>query len=784
MAITIDLSVLGDGTYTIEDDGTPGNGTSVVRDPLGNIVTTFAHPADSLTVVSKAGQNIRIDITDSLAAANFTVGSLTDPSQRPDNVRIGGVQTSGTVTLTANNMVTEWGSDAGRDIIAAALAIEAGNGVGTAGNRVETQASALEAESASGVISIGNVGDVSIGGVTAELRGLFTGSGDVALLNQGGVALVDIDGAESAHSGGDLSITAVGASADIWSTVNRDALLAIGNITLDAGRDVLFGTGGVDFDNDVRAGGGIAVTAGRDFRIDGFSDMAADDQGLVSNGGVAITAGRDILIEDDFGVDASVGVTASGGTGSVVLTTGIGGTFSLAANSSAAVQGRAGGVVVSADRVLIESDSGIAVSGGGSATLAGVLAGRMINIGSAADGTLALELSDAELDRIVADNVIIGNAASGRATVVGAITHANAGLAIVSGAEVVVQAAITAAGTLTLSSGQHVWMGSTVEAPTVNVFVDRDDADAEGGTNTFAGTVTATSLTVEGGAEADTLRGLDGVAQNVYGRVGNDRIYSSGEGTYVGGAGNDTVFAGLSSGIIDEVLDGGIGTDTIDTTSFGGGYMINLATGVTNFAYESFVNFEALITGAGNDTLTGSAGDNTITSGLGNDILYGGQGDDLLSGVDGDDTMSGGDGADTLRGGGGLDSIAGGTGDDLLEGGLSRDFLTGSAGSDVFLFRAGDTSAARLTADVITDFSQAAGEKIHLVRIDANALAGGDQAFTWLGSGAFTGAAGQLRYVHYDGNTYVQGDMNGDAAVDLVIAVTGTINLVAGDFAL
>src|SRR4051794_9072819 len=70
------------------------------------------------------------------------------------------------------------------------------------------------------------------------------------------------------------------------------------------GRTSPLGPGGGSFDNDVRAGGSITVTAGRDFTIDGFADLAADDTGGSTGGGVTILAGRDIL-EDAFGDDAS-----------------------------------------------------------------------------------------------------------------------------------------------------------------------------------------------------------------------------------------------------------------------------------------------------------------------------------------------------------------------------------------------------------------------------------------------------------------------------------------------
>ena len=111
MAITIDLSTLGDGTYTVEDDGTPGNATSVVRDPLGAIVATLVHPADAVMILSRAGQSINVNITDSLTTANFTIGNLLATSSRPDNLNIGGLLTSGTVTLTVQGSITATHSD-------------------------------------------------------------------------------------------------------------------------------------------------------------------------------------------------------------------------------------------------------------------------------------------------------------------------------------------------------------------------------------------------------------------------------------------------------------------------------------------------------------------------------------------------------------------------------------------------------------------------------------------------------------------------------------------------
>jgi Ca2+-binding RTX toxin-like protein len=208
---------------------------------------------------------------------------------------------------------------------------------------------------------------------------------------------------------------------------------------------------------------------------------------------------------------------------------------------------------------------------------------------------------------------------------------------------------------------------------------------------------------------------------------------------------------------VPEVLDGGAGIDTLDTTSYIEAYVIDMATGATNFSYESFVNFENIRTGNGSDTITGTAAANVIQTG---------------------------DGDDTIDGGAGDDSLSGGEHEDVITGGAGKDTLTGGGDRDVFRFNDGDLGALRPLSDVVTDFSQAAGERIHLAAVDANTNVDGNQAFVWIGNGAFTGVARQLHYVQQGGKTFVEGDTDGDGAADFFITLTGTIDLVAADIAL
>jgi Ca2+-binding RTX toxin-like protein len=755
MAVTIDLSSLGDGAYTIQDDGIPGNGTSIVLDPLGNIIGIFAHPADTLTILSRPGQSLNIDITDSLTTANVTVGSLTNAAVTPDSISIGSILTSGIVTLAAAGAISELGSDAGADIIAGTLLMDAGTGIGI-GNAIETQASFIEAESFTGGVAIGNTNNLIIGGVNADLRGFFTTtSADVVLTNQGSITLADDTGVESLHSTGNLTLFAGGAASDISSTVDQDALFASGNIALFAERDVSFGTTGSNFDNDVRAGGSITIQAGRDFNIDGFADMAADDQGLATGGGITITAGRNINIEDNNGSDASVGVNSLR-VGSVVLTTGVGGTITLAAGSSASVFAGIGGVFLNTDRLVIEADSGISVGGGGTATIATASAGRAINLGVAIDGILSLNISDAELDRIFATNVVVGSDLSGDVTVVSDLTTSFTNFEIRSGNDINVMNGIAATNLNLRADGDILQLvGSTITAGVVNIFVDQDGAaDASGGVGTLAG-VTSGVSTLNGNVDDDTLTGNSS---------GNTLNGDAGDDDLDGGAGNDILNGGLDA----DTLDGGADFDHASYANAASRVTVDLADVSLNTGEavgDIFTSIEGLIGSAFSDSLFGDASGNSLRGGTGNDKLFGRDGDDALLGEVGKDKLSGGIGLDTLTGG------------------LGADRLTGGSEADIFLFSAlADSGTKAKTRDTIVDFKRAELDRIDLQGIDAIASTGGDDAFTFIGKAGFNDVEGELRFQKSGSDTLVLGDVDGDGKSDFSILLDASIKLKVVDF--
>ncbi|WP_294174681.1 M10 family metallopeptidase C-terminal domain-containing protein [uncultured Sphingomonas sp.] len=131
---------------------------------------------------------------------------------------------------------------------------------------------------------------------------------------------------------------------------------------------------------------------------------------------------------------------------------------------------------------------------------------------------------------------------------------------------------------------------------------------------------------------------------------------------------------------------------------------------------------------------------------------------------------------DILRGDSAANVINGANGQDVLLGGNGADTLTGGAGNDRFVFE----SAASANGDKVSDF--ALGDKLDFRSIDPSASTTGDQAFTWLDTGGFTGSAGQLREYNSNGVHYVAGDMNGDKVADFTIQVLGKSDLNSADF--
>jgi Ca2+-binding RTX toxin-like protein len=357
-------------------------------------------------------------------------------------------------------------------------------------------------------------------------------------------------------------------------------------------------------------------------------------------------------------------------------------------------------------------------------------------------------------------------------------------------------------------------------------------------------TIDLSAGTASGGdAAGDVLSGIE----NVYGAfLVNDILTGSAGNNLLDGRGGDDVLNGLGGVDIlrgsddDDILNGGDGNDVlygesgadqldggsgIDTASYDfrpEAVIVDLAAGIGSggeAAGDTLVGIENVSGSQGGDTLAGDAGANMLQGWNGDDVLRGRGGADTLNGGAGIDLASywgeatgvtvnlatgtgsggnaagdtftaienvnGSNGGDTLIGSSGANALSGFGGADVLRGSTGKDMLTGGAGADRFSYVAIADSTVGPNADRITDFSHAQGDRIDLSLMDANTGAPGDQAFTFIGNGLYTGVAGQLRFaVTAPGVTTVAGDVDGNGTSDFHIQLTGTIALVAADFIL
>lgn len=196
--------------------------------------------------------------------------------------------------------------------------------------------------------------------------------------------------------------------------------------------------------------------------------------------------------------------------------------------------------------------------------------------------------------------------------------------------------------------------------------------------------------------------------------------------------------------------------------------------------------------GNGPQMLIGLSGNDTITAGWGATIIYGGPGTGVLTAGSGKDTIVAGSGNDTIYGGSGLDVLHGGAGTDVIYAGTGHAVMICGAGTDTFIFAPGHTGGVTAaTADVIQHYLSGIGNTIDLSAFDpglkpyaVNEPVGAGGHLTFIGTAAFDGHAGELRYDVTSTGVTLWGDINGDRVADFVITMTKVTSLNVHDFVL
>ncbi len=178
-----------------------------------------------------------------------------------------------------------------------------------------------------------------------------------------------------------------------------------------------------------------------------------------------------------------------------------------------------------------------------------------------------------------------------------------------------------------------------------------------------------------GRGRGDTLKGFGG-SNSLFGQAGGDRLFGGPEFDYlIGGAGRDELdgaggtnryYFGPNWGIdsitddttsTDEIVfrsdpDGGVivTDDVIIDLTPSAGPEVKTTSGTNRIDWEGTINY--VITGVGDDHITGNASANIIGSYGGADTIFGGEGDDEIRVYDSDGSID-----DTVHCGAGEDTV-------------------------------------------------------------------------------------------------------------------------------
>jgi Ca2+-binding RTX toxin-like protein len=759
----------GDDSYIVDNAGDvvkefAGGGTDSVQTDLASYRLTGN--VENLTGTAAGGQRlVGNDLANTIDGGS---GNDTLDGGAGADTLAGGAGDDRYIVDNAADVVTE-GSSAGTDEVFTSLAaytlgdnLENLDGTGTG--------QALTGNGLANTIRGTAGNDTLDGGAGADT--MFGGAGnDIYVVDSTGDVVKEYAGGGTDEVQTSLAFYQLGATVENLTGTSAGGQRLVGN---DGANAIKGGAG-----NDTLDGGSGADT---------LAGGAGDDRYIVDNAGDVVTEGAGAGTDEVFTALASYTLTANvenlegTGTGQALTGNGLANTIRGTAGNDT-LDGGAG-----ADTLF---------GGSGDDTYVVDNAGDAVNesVGAGTD-TVRTTLASYAL----ADNVenLVGTSASAQALTGNAQANTSTGG---SGNDTLDGGA--GADTLTGGAGSDRYVVDN--AGDVVVEVSGQGLDSVS-TSLASYTLAANVENLVGTAATGQALTGNNLKNTVTGGNGDDALDGGANADHLsGGLGNDHYVVDNAGDVVTEGANHGIDEVFTNLAAY------TLASNVENLKGTSAAG-QAL---TGNDLaneLRGNVGNDTLDGGAGADTLYGGAGDDTYVVDNAGDVVkefaaSGSDSVLTslaayqltgnvenltgtvdtgqsLTGNGLANTLTGAGGNDTLTGGDGQDFLFGGGGADVFAFANTDSSADHALADVIGDFDSGAGDKIDLALIDARTTNQGDQAFDFIGTDAFSGAAGELHYLQDGGNTFVEGDVDGDGTADFSIQVTGLHDFVATDFVL
>lgn len=571
----------------------------------GTLTIDFSTAGESV-VVSNDGTNFTISSSDTVTGGgtSFATNTVTRLV-----VTDSGDQTGQLLTITGS---TNYSLSGGLNVTGAEqavlsralstataeLSVTTGESISVSGALSATNGNILLSANQQATAAIGTFDGIVINGVSVST----SGTGTVTVLGRGGNS-----GAAGAH-GVDLlnaasvsgaSTTVTGTGGDNTGDANQGVSLTSGSIITSTGGNVVVtgtGAGSGGFNTGVvvtsssritATGSGTVMVSGTGSGTGNFSygvTISSTNSIITSAGGAVTVSGTGGAGVSANGVSVELGGTLyAGGTGTLtvtgtanstaassfgvllttsdVLITSGGGNVSITAISNgstglalfdAAIDTSSSNanLEITSNSISVDSASAIS-SGSGQTTIKTYTAGTLIDLGGndVLSGSLSLGLSAAELTRITAGTLVIGDATAGNMTVSQAVSYAG-NLTLTTGA------GVTASNSLALSANKTLMVNAV---GTINLSGSSADFSVSG--SGVAALTTQRDIQIAGGS----VTSVDG---NILLRANQEATATTGNfrGIYIVSASVTSTGTGMTTlqgrGGDDASLQAGVFVDT------------------------------------------------------------------------------------------------------------------------------------------------------------------------------------------------------------------------------
>ncbi len=294
----------------------------------GVLLSQTGGGALAVTTVTTTDGTIGIDVAGGdLAATTVTAGganNVTLTTTASGDIMLGAIDAAGDqITVNSAGGIEELGADAGAELTATTLDLDAVSGIGAAGT-LETAGTAVAADTTNGAIDLDNA---SAGSVTVSSA--TTGIGGILLSQSGGgkltvMAATTADGAIGIDvAAADLSVTTVtagGAGNDVLLATTGSGDIAAGAVTAAADQIMVSSAGAID-------GPGTLTASTVD--LDAVTGIGAGTTVATATQSLTADTTNGAIDVDNTSAAAVVVGTITTGTGGVLLSQAGGGTLSV-----------------------------------------------------------------------------------------------------------------------------------------------------------------------------------------------------------------------------------------------------------------------------------------------------------------------------------------------------------------------------------------------------------------------------------------------------------------------